>query len=229
MTVSGHPVTLCARRVLRYAPSRRPRRSCSRARSRSAPSRFRRGGGRPISAEAATAAVDLPPFASSAMDGFAIRAGGCAGSPRGRRPCGGRQSGRPGAPAPVRRSRSRRAVSSPTVPDAVIPLEYVVQHDNTIEIAEGVAAGAHVRRARRRRCDWAMRSWRPASGSELHRSAHSPRPGSPGSRALVARASRCSRRVASSSRVGTPLGRGQDLRVERADARGRARRRRRPT
>ena len=97
-----------------------------------------------VSAHVATAVVDLPPFASSAMDGFAIRAGDApgrlivvdhvaAGSPAGLAL---------GAGEAIEISTGGVV---PAGADAVIPLEYVVQHDNRIEIAEAVAPGAHVR------------------------------------------------------------------------------------
>jgi molybdopterin molybdotransferase len=97
-----------------------------------------------ISAQAAAATVDLPPFASSAMDGFAIRAGDAPG----RLTVVDRAAA--GSPAGLALG-AREAIEISTggvVPagaDAVIPLEYVVKYDNTIEIAESVAAGAHVR------------------------------------------------------------------------------------
>ena len=72
----GHGDTLCAdRERLTHTASRR-RRSCSRARSALAGgARPGRGGRRTGHARSrCSALVDLPPFASSAMDGFAVRA-----------------------------------------------------------------------------------------------------------------------------------------------------------
>jgi len=92
------------------------------------------------------AAVDLPPFDSSAMDGFALRTG----ETPGRLPVSVRIAA--GSPAP-RGLGPREAMGIATggvVPagaDAVIPLEYVVDHDNTIEIAETVSPGANIRPA----------------------------------------------------------------------------------
>ena len=97
-----------------------------------------------VSAQAATAAVDLPPFGSSAMDGFAIRAGDAPG----RLTVVDRAAA--GSPAGLALGAGEAIEIStggvvPDGADAVIPLEYVVHHDNTIEIVEGVAPGAHVR------------------------------------------------------------------------------------
>ena len=96
--------------------------------------------------EPGRAAVDLPPFDSSAMDGFALRTG----ETPGRLPVSVRIAA--GSPAP-RGLGPREAMGIATggvVPagaDAVIPLEYVVDHDNTIEIAETVSPGANIRPA----------------------------------------------------------------------------------
>jgi molybdopterin molybdotransferase len=95
-------------------------------------------------AEEATARVDLPPFDSSSMDGFAVRSEDTPG----RLPVAERiAAGRPAA----RRLEHGQAMAIATgaaVPegaDAVIPLEYVVESDNDIEIADRVDAGANVR------------------------------------------------------------------------------------
>lgn len=90
------------------------------------------------------AAVDLPPFASSAMDGFAVRSEDTPGT----LPVVGRIAA--GAPA-TRALGAGEAMEISTggvVPegaDAVIPIEYVVEHDNEVEIPERAVAGAHVR------------------------------------------------------------------------------------
>jgi molybdopterin molybdotransferase len=97
-----------------------------------------------ILAEPARALVDLPPFASSAMDGFAVRS---ADTP-GELPVVARVAA--GRPAP-RALEAREAMGIATggvVPDgadAVIPIEYVVEHDNKIAIEEAVPSGANVR------------------------------------------------------------------------------------
>src|SRR5262245_45715779 len=96
--------------------------------------------------EAAGAAVDLPPFDSSAMDGFALRS---ADTP-GRLPVVHRIAA--GAPAPraLGPGEAMGIATGGVVPegaDAVIPLEYVVDHDNTIEIEGPVESGANIRPA----------------------------------------------------------------------------------
>jgi molybdopterin molybdotransferase len=97
-----------------------------------------------VLAEAAAARVDLPPFASSAMDGFALRS---ADTP-GRLPVVAQiAAGRP-APRALEAGESMEISTGGVVPDgadAVVPLEYVVHHDNEIEIPDPVAAGANVR------------------------------------------------------------------------------------
>jgi molybdopterin molybdotransferase len=92
----------------------------------------------------ALARVDLPPFPSSAMDGFALRADD---SP-GRLPVVARiAAGRP-APRSLEGGEAMEISTGGVVPDgadSVVPVEYVVQGDNEIEIAEPVAPGANVR------------------------------------------------------------------------------------
>jgi molybdopterin molybdotransferase len=97
-----------------------------------------------VLAEAAQAVVDLPPFPSSAMDGFAVRAPDTPGVlPVAFRVAAGR-------PAP-RALKPREAMGIATggvVPDgadAVIPFEYVVDRDNEIEIESEVDPGANIR------------------------------------------------------------------------------------
>jgi molybdopterin molybdotransferase len=92
----------------------------------------------------AVARVDLPPFPSSAMDGFAVRS---AETP-GRLPVVLEiAAGRP-APRALESGEAMAIATGGVVPegaDAVIPHEYVVVCDNSIEIAEPVPAGANVR------------------------------------------------------------------------------------
>src|ERR1700704_4460561 len=83
-------------------------------------------GGR-VTAEPARAVVDLPPFASSAMDGYAVRAADLPG----RLPIVAHiAAGRP-AERPLAGGESMSISTGGVVPegaDAVIPIEYVVQH-----------------------------------------------------------------------------------------------------
>ena len=97
-----------------------------------------------VTADPATARVDLPPFDSSAMDGFALRAGDTPGRlPVVARISAGRPAERALAPGEAMGIATGGAV--PEGADAVIPLEYVVDHDNEIEIAEAVRRGENVR------------------------------------------------------------------------------------
>jgi molybdopterin molybdotransferase len=97
-----------------------------------------------ILAEPAAARVDLPPFDASAMDGFAIRVEDTPG----RLPVVERiAAGRP-ASRPLKAGEAMAIATGGAVPDgadAVIPIEYVVEHDNEVEIADRVEAGASVR------------------------------------------------------------------------------------
>jgi molybdopterin molybdotransferase len=92
----------------------------------------------------ASSAVDLPPFASSAMDGFAVRADDTPGSlPVVERIAAGRPATRS-----LEAGEAMAIATGGVVPagaDAVVPIEYVVQDDNSVEIAERVERGAHVR------------------------------------------------------------------------------------
>ncbi len=102
-------------------------------------------GGRVV-VEPARAAVDLPPFDSSAMDGFAVRADDTPGTlPVTFRIAAGRPSPRPLEPGEAMAIATGGVV--PAGADAVIPIEYVVDHDNRVEISDAVAAGDNVRSA----------------------------------------------------------------------------------
>ena len=97
-----------------------------------------------VTAEAACAAVDLPPFASSAMDGFAVRAADvpgtlavvahiAAGSPAG---------------SVLGAGQAMTISTGGVVPEgatAVVPIERVVLIENRVEIPEPVREGAHIR------------------------------------------------------------------------------------
>ena len=97
-----------------------------------------------VLAETALAVTDLPPFASSAMDGFAVRA---ADTP-GRLPVVFRiAAGRP-APAPLGAGEAMAVATGGVVPegaDAVIPLEDVVERENEVEVSAPVEGGTNVR------------------------------------------------------------------------------------
>jgi molybdopterin molybdotransferase len=92
----------------------------------------------------ATALVDLPPFPSSAMDGYAVRAADLPGSlPIVGRVAAGRPAGRELAPGEAMEISTGGVV--PDGADAVIPVEYVVVHDNTIATESAVVTGENVR------------------------------------------------------------------------------------
>jgi molybdopterin molybdotransferase len=97
-----------------------------------------------VTAEPAHALVDLPPFRSSAMDGFAVRAADLPGTlPVVEQIAAGRPAGRALAPGEAMAISTGGAV--PDGADSVIPIEYVVQHDNEIEADEAIRAGTNVR------------------------------------------------------------------------------------
>jgi molybdopterin molybdotransferase len=97
-----------------------------------------------VLAEAARAVIDLPPFPSSAMDGFAVRA---ADTP-GELPVVGRiAAGRP-AGEPLEPGQAMAIATGGVVPDgadAVIPIEAVAAADNRVEIHERVTEGTNLR------------------------------------------------------------------------------------
>ena len=100
-------------------------------------------GGR-VTAEELRAGVDLPPFASSAMDGFAVRA---ADLPATLRVVGESAAGRPfeGRLEPGSAVAISTGAVVPEGSDAVVPIERVVHHDNDIEISLAADSGAHIR------------------------------------------------------------------------------------
>src|SRR3954468_12273093 len=97
-----------------------------------------------VTAEAVSAAVDLPPFASSAMDGYAVRAADLPGRlPVVAQIAAGRPADRALEPGEAMAISTGGVV--PAGADAGLPLEYVVKHDNEIETTETLEPGAHVR------------------------------------------------------------------------------------
>jgi len=97
-----------------------------------------------VLAAAATAAIDLPPFPSSAMDGFALRAADVPGTlPVVERVAAGRPAGRA-----LDAGEAAAIATGGVVPDgadAVVPVEYVVEHENEVEVPGAVEVGANVR------------------------------------------------------------------------------------
>ena len=97
-----------------------------------------------VLADDALAPVDLPPFPSSSMDGFAVRGADVPGSLA--------VVERVAAGSPTdRRLNPGEAIAVATggvVPDgadAVVPIEHVVDNDNTIEITRAVAPQENIR------------------------------------------------------------------------------------
>jgi len=96
-----------------------------------------------VLAEEARATVDLPPFASSAMDGYAVRA---ADTP-GRLPVGGQSAA--GSPLGRAQSAGEAVLIStgavvPDGADAVVPVEDTERDGDVVRVGV-VSAGAHVR------------------------------------------------------------------------------------
>ncbi|TML43517.1 MAG: molybdopterin molybdotransferase MoeA [Actinobacteria bacterium] len=99
---------------------------------------------RRVLAEPARAEIDLPPFPSSAMDGYAVRA---ADTPGRLRIEARIAAGRPAA-ATLESGQAMGIATGGVVPegaDAVVPIESVVEHDNEVEIDSGVERGDNVR------------------------------------------------------------------------------------
>jgi molybdopterin molybdotransferase len=97
-----------------------------------------------VTARAAQAACDLPPFASSAMDGFAIRAADAPGT----LPVVAQIAAGSPSPRALRPGEAMEISTGGVVPDgadAIAPLETVVRMENSIEIAAPVAPGTYVR------------------------------------------------------------------------------------
>jgi molybdopterin molybdotransferase len=99
-----------------------------------------------VLAEPATALVDLPPFPSSAMDGFAVRAEDAqAGArlPVGTRITAGSPAGRALEAGEAMAISTGGAV--PDGADRVVPIELVEDGGDSVEIREGLTSGANVR------------------------------------------------------------------------------------
>jgi molybdopterin molybdotransferase len=99
-----------------------------------------------VLAEAARAVVDLPPFASSAMDGYAVRSADTPGT----LPIVFRiAAGRP-APHPLQPGEAMAIATGGVVPEgaeAVVQHELVVERGNSVEVPAPVVHGANIRPA----------------------------------------------------------------------------------
>jgi molybdopterin molybdotransferase len=99
--------------------------------------------GRVLAADA-TAEIDLPRFASSAMDGFALRAEDTPGSlPVVGRIAAGSPAGRPLAPGEAMGISTGGVV--PEGADTVVPIERVHDEGASVVVPDPAAAGSHVR------------------------------------------------------------------------------------
>jgi molybdopterin molybdotransferase len=97
-----------------------------------------------VTAEAGLAAVDLPPFPSSAMDGFALRSADVPGTLA----IGGRIAAGSPAERELHAGEAMAISTGGVVPDgadAVAPIEIVSERDGVLEVPDAIAAGAHVR------------------------------------------------------------------------------------
>ena len=92
------------------------------------------------------AAVDVPPFANSAMDGFAVRA---ADTPGRLRVVGEVAAGAADLPTVDAGTAVRIMTGAPVPPgaDTVVPIEEASEDVDTVEIAEGVPGGRYIRAA----------------------------------------------------------------------------------
>jgi molybdopterin molybdotransferase len=97
-----------------------------------------------VLAEDVAARIDLPPFPSSAMDGFAIRAADVPGElPIVYRIAAGLPAGRPLEAGEAMQISTGAAV--PEGADAVVPIENVVTIANNVRVPDPVSEGANVR------------------------------------------------------------------------------------
>src|SRR6185295_18306444 len=97
-----------------------------------------------VLAEDVAALIDLPPFPSSAMDGFAIRAADVPGE----LPIVFRIAAGVPAERPLEAGEAMQISTGGTVPagaNAVVPIENVVEIDNSVQVPGLVEAGAHIR------------------------------------------------------------------------------------
>ncbi len=100
-----------------------------------------------VLAEPAKATCDLPPFPSSAMDGYALRAADTAAPPV-TLPLAGRVAAGTPAGGPLPAGHAMGIATGAVVPDgadAVVPLELAAEEDGKVRIGAAIAPGANVR------------------------------------------------------------------------------------
>jgi molybdopterin molybdotransferase len=97
-----------------------------------------------VAAASAVAAVDLPPFPASAMDGFALRSADTPGT----LPVVAKVAAGLPAPRALVAGEAMAISTGGVVPDgadSVVPIELVVEHDSAIVVSDNVAQGDNVR------------------------------------------------------------------------------------
>lgn len=97
-----------------------------------------------VLAQAALSRTDLPPFPSSAMDGYAVRVSDTPGS----LPIATRVAAGSPAAAPLPAGAAATIATGGAVPegaDAVVPVERAAESDGRVDIPESASAGAHIR------------------------------------------------------------------------------------
>jgi molybdopterin molybdotransferase len=97
-----------------------------------------------VLAEPARAAIDLPPFAASAMDGYAVRSDETPGM----FPVEFRVAAGSPAPGPLEPGTTMAIATGGAVPegaDAVVPIEHVTEQDGKLAVPAAVPPGANVR------------------------------------------------------------------------------------
>ena len=102
--------------------------------------------GRVPGASAVVSAIDVPPFANSAMDGYALRSADGVGP---RRVVGESRAGGPPAPH-VEAGTAARIMTGAPVPDGadtVVPIEEATDRDGMVMVAAAPAPGTHIRPA----------------------------------------------------------------------------------
>jgi molybdopterin molybdotransferase len=99
--------------------------------------------GRVLASRTVTAAIDVPPFANSAMDGFALRAADAPGELR----LAGEVAAGSGAPPPLEAGSALRIMTGAPLPpgaDTIVPLEDAVESDGVVRVP-AATVGAYVR------------------------------------------------------------------------------------
>ena len=97
-----------------------------------------------VVAEPARARADLPPFPSSAMDGFAVRGAETPGT----LPISARVAAGSPSPAPLEPGSAAAIATGGAVPegaDTIVPVEQAVEEADRVRIAEPARADAHIR------------------------------------------------------------------------------------